>query len=168
MFLRLSGWLLMLPLLAAAQASVEYAGAAGRAAGAAAGVGQKTGKAIGGALQKLGDAVEGTTTKQQSAPATTAPTARKTSAPPGKAPGKAVAPAPKPSYEDPSGIQEGMEVATVLQRFGPPELRFTSGHEAETFSYMRGDLSVDVKFSNGKVAAISKLGGSKPTPVAKF
>jgi hypothetical protein len=70
------------------------------------------------------------------------------------------------SFEDPSGIQEGMGQEEVLRRFGPPSLKLTTGPGEETFSYSRNGGTVDATLRDGKVARVRKSGAGV-TPSAR-
>lgn len=160
MNVRLSILLLVLPATLAAQAAVEYAAGAARAAGAAAPA-QKVGKSISGAFDNVNRALQNA---QKTAPASTKAAAARTAAPTSAAVqpvSVAPPPVPKPEvvYEDPSGIQEGMDYAEVTKRFGPPALTVTAGPGQETLCYARKDTSYDVTVRGGKVASIQKTGG---------
>jgi hypothetical protein len=69
-----------------------------------------------------------------------------------------IAPTPKVSFEDPSGIQETMGYDEILRRFGPPSAKVTAGPGQETLYYSRKDLAVAVTLQNGKVASVRKSG----------
>jgi hypothetical protein len=153
---------LALPALAAAQATVEYGLGAGRAATTAAPA-RAAGSAIGGAfgnltrtLQNSGDAkpaVEHVT----AAPSPAAPKAAASQDPaqPPSANGTAAMP-PVANWEDPSGIRETMEYAEILQRFGPPTLKLTTGPGEEALNYVRKDVAVDVTLRDGKAITVRK------------
>src|SRR5690349_9922432 len=122
-----------LPGVAAAQAAVEAAAGMSRSAAGAAAAGQAAGKGIGGALDKLNRNLDGA---GQSKSETPRPAARQTPASSSK-----VQPAPakkvdEPQYESPAGIQEGMELAELSRRFGPPSLKIVTGADQETYCYM--------------------------------
>jgi hypothetical protein len=148
----------------AAQAVVEAAAGATRAATTAIPA-DKAGKSIGSAFDKLGSALQNSGKAK--------PTSSSAAAPPTSATGNAAVksvpagPAPKPdvTFEDPSGIQEGMEYADVMKRFGPPSL-LMSGPDQETLCYSQNDKNVDVTVRNGKVMSVQKAGGhDQPTAV---
>jgi hypothetical protein len=143
------------------QAAAEAAAGAARATSAVPAAG-KTGKSISDAFSKIGRALTDST---DSAAGGTVSAPPKAAAPQSKAaaanavPAKAAAkPTAKPdvSYEDPSGIRTGMEPGEVLRRFGPPDLRITSGEGEQTLCYP----GVDVVLSNGRVAAVKRDGAS--------
>ena len=170
--------LVMLPGLVAAQATVEYALGAGRAATTAAPA-QKAGKAVGGVFGSLSNILPNTM-RPKPAPRrvvpATKPVARTVMASPsqrGQTAGKSLIVTPKPqsvsdarepkadpSLEDPSGIREAMEYGEVLHRFGPPSLKLTTGPGEETLSYARKDLTVNVMVRDGTVTGVQTTGGS--------
>ena len=131
---------------------------------------QAAGKAIGATFDKMGQILQGATDIK--------PAQRQTRAAPGTrakstVAGRRSAPAvpkvvPSVSYEDPAGIQEGMEYDEVMRRFGSPAMKFTSGPGDELLSYANKDQSFDVQMRNGKVTTIQKTGGSDPSPAAKL
>ena len=160
MNLRIAILLIALPLSASAQAAVEAALGASRAATTTAPA-QGLGKAISGAYDKLGRALQG--------PENDKSTGRSSAGSPAVRPTRAAAvkslpvpsePKPEVTYEHPSGIQEGMDTRDVLTRFGPPSLKLTSGSE-ETLCYAAKDgVTLDVTVRNGKVTAVQQTGGS--------
>jgi|SRR5271157_138293 len=169
MNLRVALLLLVLPGLVAAQAVVEYATGAGRAATTAAPA-RKAGQAIAGTFTNLTRALQSSDKSKPVArpvPASAKPIARRAIAPRSRPlkPAKsltltftpaAMEPKPDPSLEDPSGIREAMEYSEILHRFGPPSLKLTSGPGEETLSYARKDLIVNAMLRNGKVATVQK------------
>jgi hypothetical protein len=169
MMCRLAAFALFLPLAAAGQAGLEYAAGAARAAGSAGGA-NAAGKSIAGALQKLGDkageagGASSSSSRSQTVTPTSSRSAMKTSA---AKPAIAAAQPPQlaPVYEDPFGIEAGMETPVVLKRFGPPALQLSTGAE-ETMSYATKDgRTVDVSLRDGKVTAVRKS-GEAPAPAA--
>jgi hypothetical protein len=147
--------LILLPGLAAAQATVEYGLGAGASATGSAASSKATGKAIGGAfgnltrtLQKSGD------TKPATEHVAPLEPAQQKAAAPQSASAKPETPAPV--WEDPSGIHETMEYAEVLQRFGPPTLKLTLGRGQESLNYVRKSVAVDVTLLDGKVTEVRK------------
>jgi hypothetical protein len=169
MNLRVALLLTALPGILSAQAAVEAALGAGRAATSTAGTSKKVGQGIGGAFEKLSKTVEDSTSgKSVSQPKTTAPsrtstsaTARRTSTP--------VLPEIKPdaSYEHPSGIETGILYKDLLQRFGPPALQFTSGDQLTLCYVSRDGVTIDVAVRNGKVAEVKKPPVSETTDLKK-
>jgi hypothetical protein len=143
--------LLALPALLAAQAAVESGLGAARAATSAAPA-QKASKAIAGALEGLTRTLQNADNpKSASQTVTTLPAGRSNTS---------AAIKPDVSFEDPSGIEQGMESSEVVRRFGPPALRLTTAPGEETLCYSKKSLSVDVTVRNGKVTAIQKSGAS--------
>src|SRR5690348_13773637 len=127
MMCRLAAFAVFLPLAAAGQAGVEYAAGAARAAGSAGGA-NAAGKSIAGALQKLGDkageagGASSSSSQSQTVKPTPSRSATKTAA--AKQGVAAAQPSqPAPVYEDPFGIEAGMETPVILKRFGPPALQ---------------------------------------------
>ena len=158
---RLAMLLVVLPATLFAQATVEAAAGASRAATTVAPA-QEIGKKITGAFDNLNRALQGSGKPSSSAPGTT-------SSPAGARPSSAAvgprtsAPKAGVSFEDPSGIQDGMEYAEVTRRFGPPLLKLTAGPDQETLCYTRKDMNIDVTVRSGKVTAVQKTGVPEPT-----
>jgi hypothetical protein len=155
----------LLPALACAQATVEYAAGAAAASTASAGA-KAAGKSIAGALEKLNKNLDdGAATGSQTVtptPATrTKSPARKSATAATTAKTQAAAPAtPPPSYEDPTGIQQGMLYDDVVHRFGPPAIAMTTAPGEQTLTYAKKGASFDVKVVNGKVSTVQKTGGA--------
>lgn len=167
--------LVALPAMLAAQAMVEAA-LAGHGVTSAAPA-QKAGQAVGTALGGLGRALEPAGIRSRSAKSVAAkPAVRNAGHVPARPPKSVVAPsvsvfppdtlpalAPEskaePAFEDPSGIEKGMEYADLVRRFGPPSLKLTTGPGDETLSYAKRNASVNVTVRNGKVTAVRKAGG---------
>jgi len=154
--------LLVLPALAAAQATVEYGLGAGRAATTAAPA-RAAGSAIGGAFGNLTRTLENAgEAKPAVEHVTVAPShsGRKAASSKHPAPPPAAAPAaevpPVANWEDPPGILETMEYTEILQRFGPPTLKLTTGPGEEALNYVRKDVAVDVTLRAGKAIAVRK------------
>jgi hypothetical protein len=144
-----------------AQAVVEAAGAAARATTTAVPA-DKTGKALNKAFDKITQTLQDTEKTQSLAPAATAsPTGK---AAPAAAPAKTMAAAAptvaksEVTYEDPSGIETGMEIAEITKRFGPPALQMASGSDEETLYYSKNGKNVDVTVRGGKATAVKKTG----------
>jgi len=162
--------LIALPAAMAAQAMVENAMGVSRAATSTAPA-KKAGEAVGAALGGLGRALESadpgtastnaTPAKATPAKATLAkPTpAKPTPARPATAQSAAETRKDEATFEDPSGIQKGMEYAEMVRRFGPPSLTLTTGPGEETLSYAKKNATVGVTLRNGKVASVQKAGG---------
>lgn len=150
--------LFALPGMLTAQAMVETAIGVSRAATSTAPA-QNAGKAIGAAFGSLSRTLDPSETKAGAAkPAAAkpaAPSAKSASARPQKATAE---PEPQVTFEDPSGIQKGMEYAEIVRRFGPPSLKLTTGPGEETLCYAKGNASVDVTMHDGKVASVQKAG----------
>jgi hypothetical protein len=148
-----------LPSVAAAQATVEAAAGAGRAATGVAAPAKKVGEAIAGSMEKLTRALQDSGKGNQSSPKSVQVISPTTAN--GKLPERGKSPEEKTSetqYEHPSGIQEGMEVAEVLKRFGPPSLK-VSGPGQEIYCYAAKDgVTVDVAVRANKVASIQSSG----------
>ncbi len=150
-----------------AQAVVEAAAGAARAATTAVPA-QKVGKSINGAFDNLNRALQNSTKpKSTTSSAATSPASAPAAA--------AITPVPVPApsvlnsevvFEDPSGIQEGMEYEEVTRRFGPPSLKLTTGPDQETLCYIKNVTSVDVTVRGGEVTAVQKTGGRVPAPAA--
>jgi hypothetical protein len=146
-----------------AQAAIEAAAGAARATTTTVPA-DKLGNSINGAFDKLNRALHDAekakptspaapvTSKKSPVSAAVKPTAMPTPA----------APKPEVIFEDPSGIQEGMDYVEVTKRFGPPALQMTSGPDQETLCYTRKDMSYDLTLRSGKVTAIRKTGGTDP------
>ena len=168
MNLRTALLFLAVPSTLAAQAAVEAAVGASRAVTTTSPA-QGVGKGIAGAFDRLNHVLENTG-KQTAAPAqTVTPSQSVTRTPAARSQTRtaAVAPpaAPKPevTYEDASGIQEGLDSAALATRFGPPALKL-SGSGQETLCYIAKDgTNLDVTVRNGKVASVQKLGGNVVT-----
>ena len=138
--------------IASAQAMVENAMGAARAATTAA-----PAKGIAGALNNM----EKTLNKSLNGTSESAPAARP------KAAGRSAAvatvappvapPPPAVHYEDPEKIGNGMAYGDVVKRFGPAELEIITGMNTKSLSY-RGHAAVfQIEVVDGKVASISDL-----------
>jgi hypothetical protein len=148
-----------------AQAVVEAAAGAARATTTAVPA-QNVGKSINGAFDNLNRALQNTAkSKATTSSAATSPASAPVPAAvmPVSVPATA-GPKADVTFEDPSVIQEGMEYAEVIKRFGPPSLKLTTGPDQETLCYTKNDTNVDVTVRSGKVAAVQKKGGSDPAP----
>ena len=143
-----------IPMAAWGQAVVEYG--LGAAAAGTAGAGNKAGRGIGEVFSNLGKTLNSATGSQAgtaaatsgSTQSTTAKTQAKTETP------KAAPTKPAVVYEDPSGIETGMEQAEVLSRFGEPAMKVASGAARESLLYESKDRSVDVEMRSGKVYSV--------------
>jgi hypothetical protein len=157
--------LVVLPGLVTAQATVEYATGAAVAATATVPA-QKAGKAIAGAFSNLNRVLQNADNSEPAAQRATTPQSRrpqqsaKASTPEPQSASGAIQAKEEPSFEDPSGIQEAMEYAEILHRFGPPSLKLTTGSGEETLNYVRKDVVVNAILRNGKVASVQKTGGA--------
>jgi len=150
--------LFAVPGMLAAQAMVENAMGVGRAATSTAPA-QNAGKAIGEAFGSLSRTLDPAEAKAGGAtPAAARPAARSAKSTPARPQKAAVEPEPEVTFEDPSGIQEGMEYAEIVRRFGPPSLKLTSGPGEETLSYARNNRNVGVTMHDGKVSSVQKAG----------
>jgi hypothetical protein len=181
MFPRIGIALFALPVCLAAQAIVEHSLGAATAA-ATAGAAQRLGNTVGEKVRKIGQEIPalppktlkplsstmpGTSPASSAAPSAPAPRA----APPAAeesavalvplTPAPAAPAAPAPSYEDPAGIQEGMDSAEVLRRFGPPSMKWSSTAGEQTLNYTRSDRGLDVQLREGKVASIRRSSASE-------
>jgi hypothetical protein len=188
MFLRIGLISMALSACLAAQTIVEHS--LGTAATAAtAGATQRLGNSVGDKLKRIGEAlpaspskmvqpltVKGPAANRASAAASSASATRAT--PPAAADGATLAlvpsipasaspSAPAVSYEDPAGIQEGMDYAQILQRFGPPSMKYSSTAGEQTLCYTRPDHSLDVQLRDGKVAGIRRSGESSDTVILR-
>ncbi|MGD0000857.1 MAG: hypothetical protein ABSE21_12230 [Bryobacteraceae bacterium] len=188
MFLRIGLVSMALSACLAAQGIVEHS--LGVATGAAAaGAAQRLGKTVGEKIEKISETLptppprtlkpltaivpgaSRASTAASSASATRAtPPAAAGGATPAlvpSTPASASPSAPAISYEDPAGIQEGMDYAQLLQRFGPPSMKYSSTAGEQTLCYTRPDHSLDVQLRDGKVAAIRRSGESSDTVILR-
>ena len=141
--------LLGTPAALLAQATVEY-GLGAAAAGTTGAANKSAGKGIAGIMSNLGKTLDSATKAQ---PAATA------AAPAAKAPAAAPAP-PKPAvaYEDPGKITVGLQSTELLQRFGEPAMKITSGDGRESLTYETKERTWEIEVRDGKVASVeSKL-----------
>lgn len=148
--------LALCPYAASAQAMVENALGAGRAATSAAPM-----KGIGGTLNNLEKSLNKTLgvaetpaetrtapATRKSAPATTVRTAALT------APVAIFVPV---HYEDPKLIAPGTAYDELLRRFGPGALEITTGLNTKTVSYMNREAILEVQLVDGKVSQIQDI-----------
>ena len=145
--------LLGTPAALLAQATVEY-GLGAAAAGTTGAANKSAGKGIAGIMSNLGKTLDSATKAQ---PAATA--AAPATAPAAKAPAAAPAP-PKPAvaYEDPGKITVGLQSTELLQRFGEPAMKITSGDGRESLTYETKERTWEIEVRDGKVASVeSKL-----------
>lgn len=157
--------IIALPALAGAQATVEAAAGMSRAATSVGGSGQKIGKGIGGAMDKLNrtlqDSEKDDNTSKKTTVVTPAARGSRKAAETRKPDTEKVA---EVHYEPPSGIREGIEVAELTRRFGPPALKISSGMDQQTYCYVDKDgVNIDVTVKAGKVASVLKQGDSSPS-----
>jgi hypothetical protein len=143
-----------IPAAAWSQAVVEYG--LGAAAAGTAGAGNKAGRGIGGVFSNLGKTLNSATGSQAGAAAATTGSTQTTAA---KAQAKAATAKAAPTkpavvYEDPAGIETGIEQAELLTRFGEPAMKVTSGAASESLLYESKDRSVDVEMRSGKVYSV--------------
>ena len=152
-----------------AQAVVEAAAGAARATTTGVPT-QKAGKAIGGVFDNLAHALPNSEKAQTGAAGATA--SRSSGPAPAVAkPGPIPAiPTPKSdvTFEDASGIQEGMEYAEVTKRFGPPSLSLMSASDQETLCYTQKGANFDVTVRGGKVTSVRKTVLSDPATAVNF
>jgi len=147
--------LLVLPAVAAAQATVEAAMGTAHAATTVGAGAPSVSKAIGGAFEKLNGtldkAVKGSTDGKDTQAG--APTAHKAAAAGAKP--RAVEKAPAIQYESPSEIREGIDLVELTRRFGPPALKISAAGDQELYCYVAKDgTSVDVSVRSDKVVAV--------------
>jgi hypothetical protein len=152
-------WMQLLAVLAAlaptlcAQAMAETALGVGRAATTTAPAGKAAGKAIGAAMGNIGKSLDKTAdTKEKPKPR---PTAKRTGAAATHAAKAEPKFGPKPAfvYEDPAGINTGMEYAEVIRRFGAPSMSINNG-AAQTLWYDNRDHPIEVQVQGGKVFSV--------------
>jgi hypothetical protein len=148
--------LALYPHAASAQAMVENALGAGRAATSTAPM-----KGIGGTLNNLEKTLNKTLNGAETAPATLSAPETRTTAPAQNvrtatlaAP---VAMAPAVHYEDPKLIVPGTAYNELLRRFGPAALEITTSSDAKTLSYMSREGSLQVELIDGKVSEIQDI-----------
>jgi len=137
-----------------AQAIVESALGAGRAATMTAPARSLTEGAVGifGSLDKVMKAAQG---QESSSIASVAPRPAKASASKAKTDaGETTSPAPV--YEDPLGIRVGLGYEELIRRFGPPAMQITSGPDAKTLSYLTKSGFMQVECEGGKVTSADK------------
>jgi hypothetical protein len=128
---------------AAAQTAVEYSLGVGRA-GAAAGVG----KSAGGVFDKLGRTLGKTTAAEGSEARVVTVTTR--------AEPVAAVKQPKPVYEDPSGIQEGIDAAELTRRFGDPLFKTNAPDGATRYVYTNSESEFTLLVKDSKVISVSR------------
>ena len=130
--------------IASAQAMVENALGAGRAATTAAPM-----KGIGGALNNLEKTLNKSLNSSEPAPATsTVETVRVT--PP-------VVTMAVIHYDEPKLIETGMVYPDLLKRFGPATLAITTGLTTKTLSYLSREGTFQVELIDEKVTSIIKI-----------
>jgi hypothetical protein len=156
---RLTVLCLALPGIIAAQAAVETAVGAGRAATMTAPA-QKAGKGIAGAFDNLNRTLHSqgnsNSTTGSSSPSSQPSSNTKTAAV-NRESGSGVAdPKTAISYENPSSIQTGMDGAEVEHRFGPPSMKITTSPGEELLYYTTKDARINVTVRDGKVAVVDK------------
>ncbi|MCX6633285.1 MAG: hypothetical protein NTW28_37290 [Candidatus Solibacter sp.] len=136
---------------AAGQAAVEAVLGAARAATATAPA-KGLGKSMSGLAGSLDKALKA---GQQSSDAQ--PAAATTTTPAPKTPSTAAntPPAPAPNWEDPSGIESGLNYEELVRRFGPSSMAITVGAE-KSLTYRGKDGAFQVKVQDGMVTAIEK------------
>jgi hypothetical protein len=164
------------------QATVEYG--LGAASVGTAGAGHATSKALTGIFQKVTETLNSVDHSKPPMPA--APQFNTTMIPltggavsrmtPGAAAATPAQPAvivirpaepPKPAvvYEDPAGIQVGMERAELVRRFGEPTMGITTGAGREAFTYETKDRRLELELRDGKVASVASKTRPKQTAV---
>ena len=163
--------LIVLPAVAAAQATVEAAAGVSRAATTATSVadpGQKIAKGVAGAIDRLNRTLQQTSEGKSSPKAVAAPTAsgRQPATISNKAGESSLQKVTETQYEPPSGIRDGMEVPELVRRFGPPALRINTGAD-ETYCYVAKDgATVDATVRDNKVVTVLRKGDSSSGPTA--
>jgi hypothetical protein len=150
-------WLVMAGT-ASGQAVLEYGLGASRAATStapAAGLG----KSISGLAGSLDKAVKAAgkqgSEKQPAAPTTAAVAAQPPSVTPSTAVDPPPVPSPAPNWEDPSGIEPGLNYDDLVHRFGPSSMAITDGVE-QSLTYRGKDGMFQVKVQDGTVKSIQK------------
>ena len=188
MFLRIGLVSMALSACLAAQGIVEHSLGVATAA-ATAGAAQRLGKTVGEKIGKISETMPTPPPRTVRSLTEIVPAANRASAaassasatratPPAAAdgatpalvpstPASASPSAPAVSYEDPAGIQEGMENAELLRRFGPPSMKYSSSAGEQTLCYTRPDHGLDVQLRDGKVAAIRRSGQSADTVILR-
>ena len=144
------------PALLPGQAMVEY-GLATAGSGVMGAPGQRASRSIGGVFSNLTKTLDAAKEAQDIKPAAAVPPSGQANA---TAPAKPVLPAA--TYEDPAGIQKGMDRAELLRRFGEPSMQITTGGGEESLTYAVKDRRVEVELREGKVASVETK--TKPKP----
>jgi hypothetical protein len=139
---------------ASAQAVLEYGLGASRAAtttAPAAGIG-KSMSGLAGSVDKALKAAgkQSSETQPAAAAATATSTGAKTPTTVAEAP-----PAPTPNWEDPSGIEPGLDYEELVRRFGPSAMAITDGTE-RSLTYRGKDGMFQLKVLDGAVKSIAK------------
>lgn len=127
--------------VASAQAMVENALGAGRAATSAApmrGLGSSIGGAIGGLEKTLKKSLDSTDLRP-AAPARTVTALVITPVTPAR------------TYENPNQIETGTAYDELVKRFGPASLEITTGPLTKTLSYVNREGAVQVELRDGRV-----------------
>lgn len=140
--------------VASAQAMVENALGAGRAATSAAPM-SGLGKSISGVTEKLGKTLE---KEASTTPAVSTTPARRTTAARPPVPVKTAAATPAPAkpevrYDDPKHIESGIPYDELVRRFGPATLEITTSSTDKTLSYVSRAGTVDVEVREGTVVS---------------
>ena len=149
-----------IPVAAWGQAMVEYGlGAAAAGTAGAGGVGRGMSGIFNSLSKSLGTATEGKTgaaSTTQSTPTATSKAKAGTAQPAATSATALPAEPPKPAvvYEDPGGITTGMGWDELLNRFGGPAMKVTSGAASESLTYESKERSVDVEMRGGKVYSL--------------
>lgn len=157
--MRIGSVLLLAALPAAvwAQATVEY-GLGVAATGTAGAHAQTTGKSIGGIFLNLTKTLNSVNDAQEKAnhgSPSAAPLPRKSAAAEAVVVQQPAEPAPKPAvtYEDPAGIQKGMDRAELVRRFGEPAMQITSG-AGQSLTYEGNQRRYEIEMRDGTVASV--------------
>lgn len=143
MMIRLFSVICALTAVCAAQTAVEYSLGVGRA-GAAAG----TGESAKGVFANLGKKLEAATGSQPSQPSLVTVTSQRAAEPAEKK--------PKPVFEDPKNIQEGLNALELTRRFGDPVFRTTGADGATRHVYSNSEAEFTVLLKESKVASVTR------------
>lgn len=144
LFCTLMPLLAAVPCVASAQAMVENALGAGRAAVSTAPM-QGLSKSIGGVMGNLEKTLNKSLSSPEFQPAAPVRMAQLA---------VVAAPAPVVHYDDPKLIETGTVYGELVQRFGPAAVEITTGPAAKTLSYVSREGAYQVEVSDGKVTSI--------------
>ena len=158
--------LIACPLILSAQAITEYGLGTARSGAVGAG-GKNASTGIKGVFDNLSKKLESANEAKPAAaaaPAKSAPAAKPSAAAASAEPAKpdAAAPAaPAVIFEDPEGINTGMERAELLQRFGEPSVKVATGPGREFLTYEGKERRVVVDMRDGKVVSVQTMARPK-------